>query len=109
MDELAGAESVNVNLGKFALNMREQIEIPLESELGMMSTLHQNLRAALGNGFLDLSVHLLVGDHIGIIVAFDPVESAKFAIDIANVRIIDVAVNNVGYDLVATPFVGAGF
>ena len=44
MDELARAEAVDVDLRKLTLYMREQVQIPLLGELGMVPALQQNLR-----------------------------------------------------------------
>ena len=95
------AEPVDVDLRKFAFDVREQIEIPLLRQLRMMPALHQNLRAAQRDGLLDLPVHLLERDDIGIVVLFRAVKRAELAIDVADVRVIDVAVDDVGDDLVA--------
>ena len=105
MDELAGAESMNVDLRKLAFDVREQVEIPLERQFGMMPALHQNLRAAESNSFLDFSVDLVVSNHVGIVVTFHAVEGAKFAINVTDVGVIDVPVDDVGDDLIATPIV----
>ena len=59
MDELAGAETVNVDLRKFVFDVRQQIEIPLLRQLRVMPALHQNLRAAERDGLLDFFVHLV--------------------------------------------------
>ena len=37
----------------------EQIQIPLQGEFGMMPALHEDLRAAQGDGLLDFAVHFL--------------------------------------------------
>ena len=90
-----------LKLWKFIFDMRQQIEIPLLREFRMMPALHQHLRAAQRDRLLDFSVHLVERDDIGIVVFFRAIKSAKFAIDIANIGVIDIAVNNVGDDLVA--------
>ena len=46
MNELARAEAVDVDLRKLCFDVREQIEIPLHGQLGMMAALHEDLRAA---------------------------------------------------------------
>ncbi len=69
----------------------------------MVPALHQNLRAAEREGFLDFPVHLVQRDDVGVIVLFHAIERAELAIDIADVGVIDVAVNDVGDDVVAAP------
>ena len=103
MDELAGAEAVDVDLRKPGLHVGEQVEVPLEAQPGVMPALQQDLRAALGKGLLDLPVHLLERDHVGIRILLRPVKRAELAVDVADVGIVDVAVDDVGDDLVAAP------
>ena len=72
--------------------MREQVEIPLLGELGMMAALHEHLRAAERDGFLDFLVHFGERNDVGIVVFFHAIKSAEFAIDVADVGVVDVAV-----------------
>ena len=67
----------------------------------MMPALHQNLRAAERDRLLDLLVHLVERDDVGVVVLFRPVKRAELAIDVADVGVIDIAVNDVGDDVVA--------
>jgi hypothetical protein len=66
-----------------------------------MPALHQNLRASQRNGFLDFAVHFTQRDDVGVSVLFRPVKRAEFAIDIADVGVIDIAINEVGDNPVA--------
>ena len=68
---------------------------------GMMPALHQNLCPAERDGLLDLAVHLIVRDDVGVGVLFRPIKRAELAIDVADVGVIDIAVNDVGDDFVA--------
>ena len=56
MDEFAGAEAVDIEIREFAFDVGQQIEIPLFGQFGMMAALHQHLRAAQRDGFLDFFV-----------------------------------------------------
>src|SRR6185436_2437416 len=108
MNEFARAESVDIDLRILPFDMREQIQIPLHRKFGMMPALHQNLSAAESKRLFDFLVHLLVSDHVGIIVLLGPVKRAEFAINVANVGVIDIAIDDIGDDLVTTILVGAG-
>ena len=108
MNELARAESMDVELRKFALNVREQIQIPLQRKLWVMAALHQNLRPAQGDRFLDFFVHLIEGDDVRVQVLFRPIKGAEFAIDIADIGVVDIAIDDVSDDLVAAAFMGLG-
>src|SRR5208282_2022332 len=100
-NEFTRAEAVNVDLREPAFDVREQIEIPLLRQLRVMPALHQNLRAAQRDGFLDFPVHLVEGDDVGVVVLFHTIKRAELAIDIADVGVIDIAVNDVSDDIVA--------
>ena len=44
-------------------------------------------------------------DDVGIVVSFRAIKGAEFAIDIADIRVVDVAIDDVGDDLVTPPVV----
>ena len=75
----------------------------------MMPALHENLRSAQGDCFLDLFVHLFARDDVGVVVFLGAIKRAEFAIDVADIGVIDVSVNDVGDDVVAAPAVGVLF
>src|ERR1035437_8968986 len=62
----------------------------------MMAPLHQYLDATDCHQLLDFLAHLLGREYIGIIVALFAHERAEGAIHVADVRVVDVAVNDVG-------------
>jgi hypothetical protein len=105
MDELARAETVNVQLGEPALNVGQQIKIPLQRELGVVAALHENLRAAQREGFLDLLIHLLVSDDVGVGLLLRSVECAELAVNVADVGVVHVAVDDVGDNVVAASLI----
>ena len=94
--------------GNFALMCASRSRYHCLRQLGMMPALQQNLRAAQRERLLDLPVHLVERDDVGVGVLLGAVERAELAIDVADVRVVDVAVNDVGDDLVAAAVVGAG-
>ena len=108
MHKLTWAEAMHVDGREFFPNVREQIEVPLFAERGVMSTLHEDLRAAKREGFLDLLINLGVRDHVGVRGLFPPPERAKFTVDVADVGVIDIPIDAEGDDLVAAPFEGVG-
>ncbi|OQB90300.1 MAG: hypothetical protein BWX84_01978 [Verrucomicrobia bacterium ADurb.Bin118] len=108
MDKLTRTEAVDVDLGKLRLHVVQQVEIPLLRQPRMVAALQQQLRAALGDGFLDLPVHLRVADDVGLGVPFGAVERAEFAIDVADIRVVDVAVHDVRHNVIAASGVRAG-
>lgn len=107
-DHLAGAKTVDVEAGELVANVREQIKIPLLRELGVVAALHEDLVTAQRDGLLNLPVHLVMRDDVGVGILLSAVERAELTIDVADVRVVDVAVHDVGDDLVAAPTVRCG-
>ena len=74
-----------------------------------MTALHQDLDPADGQQFIDFLVDLLMDQDVMIGVPLRPVESTEFAINVADVCVIDVAIDNVRDDLVAPSTERLGF
>src|SRR6185295_5028279 len=70
-----------------------------------MPALHQNLRPAEGDGLLNFFVHLLVCDDVSVVISFSAIKGAEFAIYVADIRVVDVAIDDIGDDLIAAPAV----
>jgi hypothetical protein len=64
------------------------------------------LHAARRRQLVKFPVELIERNDIMIVVFFGAIKSAELAIDVADVGVIDVAVDDVGDDLVAPPVVG---
>jgi len=62
-----------------------------------MPALHENLISTEGNGFLDFLVQLRETDHVAVGILFRPPESAKLAVDVADVGVVDVPIHDVGH------------
>ena len=108
MDELAGAEPVDVHRRELRPEVGQHVEVPLQREPGVMTALDEDLIPVHRQEFLNLSVQLLHRDHVGAGILLRAVEIAEFAVNVADVRVVDVAVNDVGDDLVAAPAVRRG-
>ena len=74
----------------------------------MMPALHQHLIATQRDGFLDLRINLRQRDHIRVVILLGAIERAELAIDVADVRVVDVAIHVVGDDPITTPGVSLG-
>src|SRR5215472_4216927 len=105
MNELARAEAVDVHLWEFAFDVRQQIQVPLLRQFGMMPALHQDLRAADCERLLNLLINLIERDHVSVVIFFDTIKSAEFTIDVTNVCVIDVPVDDVSDNFVATTII----
>ncbi len=106
--ELRRAERVDVDVRVFLADVVEQVEIPVDRQLRVMPALHEDLDAADGGEFVEFLVDLLVGEDVMVGVLLGAVERAELAVHVADVRVIDVAVDDVGDDLVAVAVVGSG-
>ena len=74
----------------------------------MMSTLEQYLNASGGGQLIKLCIDRFMRDHIAVGFLLRTVKGAELAIHIADVRVVDVPVDDVGDDLVALPVIGIG-
>lgn len=81
----------------------------MHRELGMMAALHEDLRAAEVDGFLNFLIDLIESDDVGVVVFFGAIKGAEFAIDVADVGVVDVAIDDVGGDFVAATVEVGGF
>jgi len=72
----------------------------------VVPALHQDLCATERDCLIDFFIDLIEGDHIGIVVFFGAIKRAEFAINIANVGVVNVPVNDVGDNFVAPAVVG---
>src|SRR5687767_4671187 len=108
MNEFARAEAVNVDLREFSFDVREQVARPLHRKARLMTALHEDLVSAERDRFFDLPIHFGEGDDVCVGIFFGAVEGAELAINVADVRVVDVAIDDVSDDLVAATIVRLG-
>src|ERR1700693_1074241 len=99
MLKLRWTKPVDINVRIFFANVSQKIEIPLERQFRMMPALHQDLNTVRGGQFLKFFIDLLEREHVMIFIAFCAIKCAELAVNIADVRVIDVPIDNVGDDL----------
>ena len=99
MLELRRAESVDVDVRIFFADVTQQIDIPIERQLRMMPALHQDLHAAGRRQFIEFLIDLLEREHVMIVILFGAIKRAELAVDVADVGVVDVAIDDVGDDL----------
>ena len=78
----------------------QQIFIPFDAEVRMQSALHQNAGAAERNRLVNLVADFVDRAHVSVRRARPAIERAERAHDVADVRVVDVAVDDVGDDVV---------
>src|SRR4051812_1215347 len=78
------------------LDIAHQLQIPLEWDVGVMPALKQNLNATDRLALVDLGSDLLEAQDIAFCVFGPAVERAEFAVGNADVRVVDVPVDDIG-------------
>ena len=101
LDEFRRAERVNMDVGEALLDRRQQIGVPAQRQLRVHAALHEDLRPADVNQFLDLVEHLVILERVGVVLIAIASKGAKSALCRANVGVVDVAVDDVGADRLA--------
>src|SRR6266446_6704335 len=102
-------ESMNVDVRILFSNVLQKINVPLEWQSRMVPALHQNLHSACGSEFIQLFIELLETKHVMIFVALRSIKRAELAVNITDVRVIDVAIDDVRHDLASTAAVTCRF
>ena len=82
------------------LELAQERRVPVEVEIGMQPALHQNAAAAELEGLLDLAVDLVIAQHVSPALTGRSVKRAEVADRRADVRIVDVAIDNEGHRVV---------
>ena len=78
----------------------QKIFIPLDAKIRVQSALHQHTGAAERDRLVDLFANLIHRPHVGVRRAGPAIECAECTDDVADVRVIDVAIDDVGDDIV---------
>ena len=95
-----GDSACSLNAGIALLHRAEQILVPLDRQIGIVAALQQQLHAAERDRLVDLAEDLLEAEHVALARSDRPVERAEVAARHADVRVVDVAVDDVGDDAV---------
>src|SRR5258708_29490923 len=90
------------DLWETALDRAQQVFVPLDLEVGMQAALHQDAGAAEVERLLDLREDYFVGMKVPFGAAHGPIERAEAAILGAEIRLVDVAVDDVADDALRT-------
>ena len=80
-----------------------EVEVPVERQVGVHATLHQDASAADRLKLANLLPDLLEAQGIAVGLPSGPVETAEAAADGADVRVVNVAIDEIGDDLRVTP------
>ena len=98
--DLGHRKSVEVDLGKGLFEIGKQRLVVRNPELRMDPPLEENAGAATGDGLRDLGRDLIEGQNVGFGVLDGSVERTETAAVDAHVRVVDVAIDDVGGDVI---------
>src|SRR5438445_5577300 len=99
MLELGRTEPVNINARILFPDVMQQVDIPRELQFLMMPALHQDLNPAHGQKFVELLINLLKAKNVMILVFLGPIKGAEFAVNVADVRVVDIAIDDISHDI----------
>ena len=94
-------------IGWLRLDVAQQVEVPLERDVRVVPALDEDLDAAQRLRLVDLRADLLERQRVALAVLRPPVERAEAAVGDADVRVVDVPVDDVRDDAVGMPLAGA--
>src|ERR1700730_7216187 len=77
----------------------QQIFIPFDAKVRMQSALHQDTGAAERNCFIDFCANLVQSADVSVRCARPSVEGTEGTNNVADIRVIDVAINDVGNNI----------
>src|SRR4029078_11572827 len=100
MLKLRRTEPMNIDLRIFFADVVQQIDVPFEGQLWVMSPLHLDLNPADGGKFIQLLIKLLERNDVVVAVFFRAIKRAELAVDIADVGVIDIAIDDISNDFV---------
>src|SRR5689334_11028376 len=98
MLKLRRTKSVDVDMRIFVADVMQKIQVPLQRQFWMVSALHENLNTAHLGKFVQLLIDLFERENVMIRIPFSAIKCAELAIDVANVGVIDVAIDDVGHN-----------
>src|SRR5689334_12083012 len=96
--DLGGREPVDVDR-VVPLDVAHQVEVPLERDVGVVPALDEDLHPADGFELVDLAADLLERQHVSLGVLRPTVERAELAVRDADIRVVDVPVDDVRDDV----------
>ena len=98
VDDFGRRQRVQLEVGIALLDRAEQIFVPRQRQIGIVAALQQQLHAADGDRFVDLPEQLVEAEDVALGRSDRPIERAEVALRDADVRVVDVAIDDVGDD-----------
>ena len=104
LHELRRAKCMDVNVRKASLDFPQQFQVPTQRQLWVHAALHENLRATNRHEFFNLVKNGFVGQRVRIVIFCVAAECAEGALGGADIRVVDVAIDDVGANMVTVYF-----
>src|SRR5215207_4068630 len=101
MVELRRRERVDVDVRILRPDVPQHRQVIVNPEARMMSALQEDLDAVDGTEFVQLLIQLIEREDVMILVLLSTVKGAELAVNVADVRVVDVPVDDVRDDLLA--------
>ena len=96
---LGRRKTVKLKFRIFCVQRAQQLLVPLDIKIRMQAALHQHAGAAESDRLVDPFADLVDRMHVRVGLARPAIKRAERADDVADVRVIDVAVDDVGDDV----------
>ena len=106
MVEFWGAKTVDIDVGESGFDIPEKLFVPLEFEVGVQATLHEDLVAAEIDCFLDLLEQFLSIQDVAFVAFRGSVKRAEVADGGADVGVVDIPIDVVGSVVLGVKTVG---
>ena len=78
----------------------QKLLVVIDFQIGVDTALHENSGSAKGEGFFDLLVNDMFRQNIGFRIALDAIERAERAELPADIRVIDIPVDDIADDII---------
>ena len=98
VDDFRRRQRVQLERGIALLDRAEQILVPRERQVGIVAALQQQLDPADRDSLVDLAEQLVESEDIAFRRSDRTIERAEVALGDADVRVVDVAIDDVGDD-----------
>src|SRR5437879_8080679 len=93
-------EAVKLKTRILRAKSAKKIFVPLDPKIRMQSALHQNACATERNRLVNLRANLVDRAHVGVGRARPAIERAESTHDVADIRIVNVSIDDVGDDVI---------
>jgi hypothetical protein len=92
---------MNVHLLIFLPQVPKKIEVPIQIQFGMVTSLQENLIPPHCHQLIDLGIDLCMTQYVVIRIFLGSIKRAEFTVDVADIRVVDVSIHDIGNHLLS--------